>query len=54
MRDQAAEFAERVDLYMDKIVRDPKGKLNEKFDVSAQMQIAGFKAGQARMIEATK
>lgn len=50
MRDQAAEFAERVDVYMDKIVRDPKGKLTEKFDVSAQMQIAGFKAGQARWL----
>jgi hypothetical protein len=50
MRDQAAEFADRVDVYMDKIVRDPKGKLDEKFDVSAQMQIAGFKAGQARWL----
>jgi hypothetical protein len=48
MRDQAAELASDIDLYMDKIVRDPKGKLDEKFDVATQMQIAGFKAGQAR------
>jgi hypothetical protein len=48
MRDQAAELASDIDVYMDKIVRDPKGKLTEKFDVSSKMQIAGFKAGQAR------